>query len=461
MYSKTSKRLVQLVAALGSALAPFMVSSIIVATPAIGTEFPADVALLNWVTAAFFIFAAALLVPFGRVADIRGSKKVFSSGMAVYLVASAVSGFAPGILVLIAGRALTGVGAAMVFGTSLALLSLVFPEKERGRAIGINIAAMFTGFALGLLAGGAIATYASWRYLFAIVALVAALNIIIIVSRVRGECELARTTSYDPVGMVLFIPGVLLFMYGLATIGQVTGIAALLGGVAGLGIFYSWERRCSNPLIPRELLGSRNLVRAAGANIIFNGSAFGITFILSLYLQYVTGLDASTAGLVLLISQGLLIVLGPFTGRLSDRYPPHLVAALGAAVNAAAMLFLTGLSTSSSLPLIIGALALNGIGFALFMPSVVKWALLGVRREEYGLLTGLTETARLAGISVSNAIIIILFSLIMGNAAVSPGTIPGFIAAARISVAVYTLMAMAAMAAALWGSWRVMRRAGA
>jgi MFS family permease len=461
MYSKTSKRLVQLVAALGSALAPFMVSSIIVATPAIGTEFPADVALLNWVTAAFFIFAAALLVPFGRVADIRGSKRVFSSGMAVYLVAAAVSGFAPGILVLIAGRALTGVGAAMVFGTSLALLSLVFPEEERGRAIGINIAAMFTGFALGLLAGGAIATYASWRYLFAIVALIAALNIIIILTRVRGECELARPTSYDPVGMFLFIPGVLLFMYGLATIGQVTGIAALLGGVAGLGIFFAWERRCSHPLIPRALMGSRNLIRAAGANIIFNGSAFGITFILSLYLQYVAGLDASTAGLFLLISQGLLIVLGPFTGRLSDRYPPRLVAALGAAVNAAAMLLLTGLSAGSSLLLIISSLALNGIGFALFMPSVVKWALQGVRREEYGLLTGLTETARLAGISVSNAIIIILFSLIMGNAAVGPGTIPEFITAARISVAVYALMAMAATAASLGGSWSAMRRAGA
>jgi MFS family permease len=454
MYSAATKRLVQLVAALGSALAPFMVSSIIVATPAIGTDFPADVALLNWVTATFFIFAAALLVPFGRVADIRGSKKVFAGGMAVYILAAVVSGLAPGILVLIAGRALAGVGAAMVFGTSLALISLVFPEEERGRAIGINIAAMFTGFALGLLAGGAIATYASWRYLFAIVAVIAASNIGIILSRVRGECELARTTTYDPVGMSLLIPGVLLFMYGLATIGQVSGVVSLLAGLAGLGIFFSWERRCRNPLIPKDLMGSRNLVRAAGANIVFNGSAFGITFILSLYLQYVTGLDASMAGLLLLISQGLLIVLGPFTGRLSDRYPPHLVAASGGLVNATAMFLLTGLSAGSSLVLVIGSLVLNGIGFALFMPSVVKWALQGVRREEYGLLTGLTETARLAGISVSNAIIIILFTLIMGSAAIGPGTIPAFISAARASVVVYGVMGVAAMVIAGWGGWR-------
>jgi MFS family permease len=342
----------------------------------------------------------------------------------------------------------------MVFGTSLALLSLVFPEGERGRAIGINIAAMFTGFALGLLAGGVIATYDSWRYLFAIVAVIAAVNIGIIFSRVRGECELARETGYDPVGMVLLIPGVLLFMYGLATIGRVTGIAVLLVGLAGLAAFFTWERRCSHPLIPRALLGSRNLRRAAGANIIFNGSAFGITFILSLYLQFVAGLDAGTAGLFLLISQGLLIILGPYTGRLSDRYPPHRVAALGALVNAAAMLLLIGLSTDSSLALVIGSLALNGIGLALFMPSVVKWALRGVRREEFGLLTGLTETSRLVGISISNAIIIVLFSLIAGTAAIGAGSDTEFISAARASVVVYAVMAVAAMLIALWGSWR-------
>jgi MFS family permease len=454
MYSPATKRLVQLVAALGSALAPFMVSSIIVATPAIGAEFPADVALLNWVTATFFIIAAALLIPFGRVADIRGSKKVFTLGMVTYLAATAVSGFAPDILVLIAGRALAGIGAAMVFGTSLALLSLIFSDEERGRAIGINIAAMFAGFALGLVAGGVIATYASWRYIFAIVAVIAAMNLVIILSRVRGECELARLTGYDPAGMSLLIPGVLLFMYGLATIGQSTGLIALLAGLVSLAVFLSWERRCKNPLIPRALLASRNLARVAGANVIFNASAFGITFILSLYLQYVTGLDAGTAGLLLLISQGLLIVLAPYTGRLSDLFPAHQVAAAGAGVNAVAMFALTTLSTGSSLFMIIGALALNGIGFALFMPSVVKWALLGVRREEYSLLTGISETARLAGISISNAVIIVLFSLIMGSATVGPGTIPGFVSAARASVAVYAGLGLAAMVIAVWRPWK-------
>ncbi len=442
MYSETAKRLVQIVAGLGSAIAPFMVSSLIVATPAIGEDFPADIALLGWVTAAFFLVAAAFLVPFGRIADIRGSKRVFTAGMVVYLAAAAVSGLAPGILVLIAGRALSGLAAAMVFGTSLALLSLVFPEEERGRAFGLNITAMFAGFGLGLLSGGAIAYYLSWRGIFVVVALIAGANIMLIRTRVRGECEISRTIGYDPVGMLLFSPGVLLFMYGLAGIPAPAGIGALAAGSAALAGFFIWERRCPHSLIPHTLLSSRNLSRAVGANIIFNGSAFGIIFVLSLYLQYVTGFDPRSAGLFLLISQAFLIVVGPAAGRLSDRYPPFRIAAAGGVVNAVAMVLLIGLTRSTPLVVIISTLALNGIGIALFMPAVVKWSLLDVRREDTSLLTGISETARLAGNSLSNAVIIIIFSLVMGGATVTPETLPLFLAASRGTVIVYLAMAL-------------------
>ncbi|MDD1705806.1 MAG: MFS transporter [Methanoregulaceae archaeon] len=449
MYSAASKRLVQVIAALGSAIAPFMVASLIIATPVIGTEFSADVALLGWITASFFLVAGAFLVPFGRIADIRGSKKVFTAGMGVYLVAAIICMFAPGMQVLIAGRVLTGIGAAMVFGTSIALLSLVFPEKERGRALGINIAAMFTGFGAGLLAGGAITYYASWRGIFAIVAVIAAVNLLLILSRVRGECELARTSDYDRFGMILFISGVLLFMYGLSGISSLKGLAILIAGSGALAGFYLWERRCSTPLIPPALFSSGNLSHAIGANIIFQGSGFGITLILSLFLQYVYGMDPRTTGIVLLISQLLLIVLGPYCGRLSDRYPPQRVAAAGCLVNGIGMLLLVGIDTSTSLLLIIVSLAMNGLGFALFMPSVVKWALIGVPREHFGILSGGTETARLIGISLSNAIIIIIFGLIMGDTQVNPENVSLFLSAAGWAVMLYAVMAFSAMVFAL------------
>ncbi len=451
MYSAASKRLVQVIAALGSALAPFMVASLIVATPAIGREFSADVAMLGWITASFFLVAGALLVPFGRIADIRGSKRVFAAGMGVYLVAALVCMFAPGIQVLIAGRVLTGIAAAMVFGTSIALLSLVFPEEERGAALGINIAAMFTGFGAGLFAGGALTSYASWRGIFAIVAVIAAINFVLILSRVRGECELARTTDYDPVGMILFIVGVLLFMYGLSMINTLQGLLILISGVGALTGFYLWERRYSHPLIPPGFFSSGDLSRAISTNIVFQASGFGITLILSLYLQYVSGMDSWTVGIVLLVSQLLLILVSPFSGRLSDRYPPHVVAAAGCLVNGIAMLLLVTVGQDTSLSLIVLSLALNGLAFALFMPSVVKWALLGIPKEQYGILSGGTETARLVGISLSNAVIIITFSLIMGDTLVSPENIPLFLSAARWAIVIYVVLAFVAVAMAIRG----------
>jgi MFS family permease len=449
MYSAASKRLVQVIAALGSAIAPFMVASLIVATPAIGREFSADVALLGWFTASFFLVAGSLLVPFGRIADIRGSKKVFTAGMGVNLVAALICMFAPSMQVLIAGRVLTGIGAAMVFGTSIALLSLVFPEEERGAALGINIAAMFTGFGAGLLAGGAITYYISWRGIFAIVAIIAAINFVLILSRVRGECELARTTEYDPYGMILFITGILLCLYGLSEISTLQGLLMLIAGSGILIGFYLWEQRCPHPLIPPALFSSGNLSGAIATNIVFQASGFGITLILSLFLQYVNGMDPLVAGIVLFISQLLLIVITPFSGRLSDRYPPHRVAAAGCLINGIAMLLLVTINETTSLPIIVLSLALNSLGFALFMPSVVKWALLGIPKEQYGILSGGTETARLVGVSLSNAVIIITFGLVMGNTLVSPENIPSFLSEARWAIVLYMVLAFIAVALAL------------
>ena len=154
MVSDSSRRKVLLAAALGSSLAPFMVSAFIVALPSIGTEFSADSAMLGWVTSTFFLAAAICLVPVGRLADRSGIKKIFTAGIGVYAFSALLVIFSPSVDVLIAARFVTGIGAAMVFGTSIALVSLVFPESERGRAIGINVTAMAVGFLLGFFSGG-------------------------------------------------------------------------------------------------------------------------------------------------------------------------------------------------------------------------------------------------------------------------------------------------------------------
>jgi MFS family permease len=149
MASFNAKRSVLFISAGGSFLAPFMVSALIVAIPTIGNEFKMDAVEMSWLATVFFLAASMFLIPFGRLADIFGVKKIFSIGIGIYFVSGILSALAPNAMILIAARFTTGLGAAMIFGTSFALLSLSLSERERGEALGINIASNLTGFALG------------------------------------------------------------------------------------------------------------------------------------------------------------------------------------------------------------------------------------------------------------------------------------------------------------------------
>jgi len=445
-YSTRSRRLVQVVAGLGSAVAPFQVASVIVAAPTIGLDFGTDVALLGWLTAAFFLASAAFLVPFGRIADVKGAKRVFALGMAVYIASAAVCALAPDIYVLIAGRALTGLGAAMVFGTSIALLSLVFPTPERGKAIGVNVTAMFGGFTAGLLAGGLLTFYLSWRYLFLVALVIALVTLVLLRLRVKGECELARVREYDPRGMVLYSIGLLLAFFGLSEIDSLLGLVMLVAGGAVLGAFRVWEGRQAHPLVNRAVARERNFRLAVLTNVSFQAGAFAIPFLLSLYFQLVGGLDARTAGLVLVLPQALMTGFGTVSGRMTVRYSNYAVAGLGCIINAAGVGLLLTIETSVSLLIPIISLSLVGIGTGIFMPAVVNWALSKVAREDYGVASALTETSRLAGMTFSNVVLIVVFGLFLGGTAVGAESASAFLEAVRGSSFLYLILSLASTA---------------
>jgi MFS family permease len=412
VHSLRSKRYVQLVAGLGSCIAPFLVAAMVVAAPTIGGDLGAEVASLAWLTAAFFLVAAALLIPFGRIADVKGSKKVFTAGMAIYALSGTICALAPDINILILGRALTGAGAAMVFGTSIALLSLVFPEKERGKAIGLNVTFMFAGFTIGLLAGGFLTFYLSWRTLFAIAIVLAVFNLFLIFSKVRGECELSREKSHDLVGMALFSISLLLVFYGLSAITSDIGRYCLLtGGVIAFGLLV-WERHYPRPMIAKEVATNRLFLLAIATNIFFQAGSFAIPFLLSLYSQLNLGLDPREASFVLLVPQVLMTVMSSLSGRLMTRVRDRSVTGLGALINAGGLAVLLLTPGAVSVVGMITALAFIGVGTGLFMPAVIDWAMGSIARKDYGVASAATETARLMGMTISNVVLILIISAV-------------------------------------------------
>jgi len=455
VYSGTSKRMVQIATALGSSLAPFMVGAILVAAPTIGDDYSADVALLGWLTAAFFLVAAACLVPFGRIADVKGAKKVFSAGLAIYVVSALLSALSPDIYVLILARALTGVGAAMIFGTSIALLGLMFPPEERGRAIGINVTAMFIGFTLGLLAGGFLSYYISWRGIFLIVAVVAAVDLTIVLMRLRGECELVRAKGFDLVGMALYSSGMILTFYGLSEVDTLFGIGSIILGGGVILAFVRWERRYPYPLISKVVSGDTRLRLAMLTNILFQGGTFAIPFTLSLFLQYVSDLDSRYASFILIVPQILMIVLGPVSGRLSDRWSSPMVAAIGCLLNFIGLLLVVGIGENTPIVQTVMALLFIGAGTAFFMPAILNWGLKRIPRGDFGVASAFTETSRLAGMTLSNAVIIVIFSVFLAGETVNEGNIPEFITSVHMIFALFLILTLMGLALALWGRKRL------
>ncbi|PKL73056.1 MAG: MFS transporter, partial [Methanobacteriales archaeon HGW-Methanobacteriales-2] len=154
-----------LAATIASFFTPFMGSSVNIALPSIGLDFGADAIILNWVTNGFLLAAAIFAVPFGRVADIHGMKKIFTYGIILFTVASLLCALSPTAYTLIGSRILQGIGSAMIFVTGLAIISSVYPPHHRGKAIGINVAAVYVGLSFGPVLGGLMTQYLGWRSL--------------------------------------------------------------------------------------------------------------------------------------------------------------------------------------------------------------------------------------------------------------------------------------------------------
>ena len=301
MVSDSSKRNVLMASAFGSSLAPFMVSSMIVALPTIGHEFSGNPELLGWLTSIFFIAAAIFLVPFGRIGDRYGVKKIFTLGMAVYFFSAILCIVAPDIRFLIAARFVTGIGAAMIFGTSIALLSLVFPESGRGKAIGINVTAMSAGFLLGFFLGGFLIFYAGWRSIFLITLPVELFVIGLILSRIRGECELSVRKELDIPGMLLYCLVIAFMMVGFSILPGINGIVLIAAGLICLVLLFFRETKTQVPFLDITIFWKNRIFTATNITVLlFNTSNFAVIFLLSLYLQDIRNLDARITGIILL-----------------------------------------------------------------------------------------------------------------------------------------------------------------
>lgn len=404
-----ANRTVTIVAAcLATAMLMLDISVINTALSKIAEGLDTGLSGLQWVVDAYTIPLAATVLTAGAIADRIGRRKLFLLGLAIFTVSSALCGVAGTIGVLVAARALQGLGASMMFATALALISQVTPEREeRVKALAAYGAAIGASFALGPFIGGSLTDLFGWRAIFLVnVPIGAAVIWITIRSVAEGRDPTPR--RIDVPGQVTLIGGLFLLVLALLR-GNADGwgstaiVAALAGAVALLIVFVIVEERRREPMLPLRLLSQRRFAGPQIAVFAIAASFFAVFLYMTLYLQTVLGLSPIETGLVYLPGTFLVFVVSGMTAQFGARYSPAKIATVGLVLVGIGLVLMLVIGVGSSWTALLPGLLVTSLGTGLFNPTGSALALNALPDEQSGLAAGANDTFRQTGVAVGIA----------------------------------------------------------
>ncbi len=389
------------------------VSVVNVALPSIRHDLGFTEDQLQWVVNAYTLTFAGFLLLGGRAADLLGRRRVFIGGLLLFSLASLAGGLSHGQAMLIAARAVQGLGGAVVSPATLAIITTTFREgRERNRALGAWGAMGGAGGAAGVLLGGILTQTLGWQWvLFINVPIGLAAAALALRFVVEGRAQGARR-HYDVAGALSVTLGLVAIVFAVVRTdvngwGSVKTIAVLAAGVALLGVFLLIEGQvAARPLMPLRIFRSRMLSGANAVVFMLGSSMFGMWFFVSLYLQQVLGYSPLKAGLAFVPMTVMIIIGSTVSSRLTQRLGPKALLAAGMLLQTVGLLIFAGVSANGSYAsdvLLAGILTATGIGTA-FVPATIA-AVAGVAPGEAGLASGLINTSRQVGGALGLAIL--------------------------------------------------------
>ena len=423
----------------GAFVNPFLGAVTSVALPAISRDVGLSFGASMWVQAAYLIVMAVLLIPLGRLADRRGRVRFYLLGMAVFSAGSLLCAVSPSGAWLIGARGLQGAGAALLGATAVAIVAAAFPPQERGRALGINVAAVYLGLSVGPPLGGVLTDVFGWQSIFLVNVPMGAAILLwgwrLLPRDERaaprgwgagdagrppgaagpaghaGRVAAPRPPRPDVAGAALlgsFLTCLLVpltFAPQWGWFGARSGVLLTLA-VLSLVAFVLVERRVADPLIDLDLLVHNRLFAAANAAALLNYMAlFAISMLTAVFLQVVQGRSAALTGWIMLSQPLMQTVLAPVAGRLSDRVGSRVLTTGGMALIAVGMVLLGSMSADAGLLRLITSLAVVGVGLAAFSAPNTSAVMGSVGRHQLSLAGAFLSTMRAAGMALSVAIL--------------------------------------------------------
>jgi len=364
--------------------------------PTMGKEFNVSASLVGLILTSFSVTVAVLSIPFGRLADIIGKRRVFVPGILIFSAFSLMPVLAQNFVVLIIFRFLQAIGGAMAFSTTTAILASVFPDGERGKAVGLLAASMYVGLTVGPIGAGIMNDYFGWRSIFLVTCALSAIAFIAAVTKLPKDGKNLQGISINMFKDIVYI-------FKLFT-----------GNL---------------------IYASLNIVV-----LLASGVGFVIVYLMSLYVQVVLGYSSQTTGLILVAQPVLMTALSLYAGKLSDKISPFKLVALGLTICTVGVGIGVFINDAFPLWLVICALAISGIGFGLFAPPSTVAIMSCVENKDYGTASAVLVTMRFLGYSASIAIVSLIASIHMGSIPLAEAEIDVLVTTMRASFTLFLVV---------------------
>jgi DHA2 family methylenomycin A resistance protein-like MFS transporter len=426
--------LILLTMSLGVLVAQIDTSVVNLAVKQIGAKLDAGVTALQWVVDAYNLVYASLLLTAGTLADLYGRRRIFALGIALFTLGSLVCGLAPNAVVLVAGRAIAGLGAALEVPTSLAILTVAYPDtRERTQALGLWASCNGLAFIIGPTVGGALVDAVGWRSIFLLIIPLCVATLVLTWTSVPE--------SKDPKGRKLDLPGQALAIAALGALSlaviegprwgwlSVGSIAAFAISIAAAIPFLRRQADSAGALVPLPMLKNRVFAACLGVAACMTFGMYAMLFLTPLYLQSVRGDSALLAGVELLPMSVAFVVVSQLSGKIANAFGPRLPMTLGMAMMGAGLFMLALIALNDSVVLVEAALLVIGCGLGLNTGPVNAVAVANVAAARAGTASGLVNTARMVGATLGVAVLGAVFAMFAGgeDGHIAAGLVPAYV----------------------------------
>jgi len=421
MKDKAQKRVLLVIVMASSAFIPFMASAVNIALPSIGRELQLDAVLMSWIATSYLLASTAFILPFGRLADIRGRKAIFTSGLLIFMFASLLAGLSPSCTWLLISRVAQGLATSMMAPTGMALLTSTFGPGERGRALGLNVSAVYIGLSIGPVLGGLLTQWLGWRSIFLIMAPLSLIVLALLWKYLSHERSEAHDERFDFPGAFWFALAITSLLYGFSSLPRSAAIVSMVGGLIALFVFLWRQSRIAHPIVDLALFRSNRTFAMSNLATLLNYSATtAVVFLLSLYLQYIKGFSPRTAGLFMMIQPLVQAMTSPIAGHLSDRMEPQRLASGGMIITVLGLILLSFLDQSTTTLYILFCLLILGLGFGFFSSPNTNAIMSSVEKKEYGIASAMVGAMRQLGQMFSMGLATLILSGQVGRRVITP-----------------------------------------